>query len=83
LPAYRIGVERWHDTRWVTTPGIDIAAGFRAGGVAPTGRIWLFTPDSFELSFPGYRACPETASEATAPWSDGVTHVVCLEQTPG
>ncbi len=83
LPAYRIGVERWHGTHWVPTPGIDNATAFRAGGVAPTGRIWLFTPDSFELSFPGYRACPRTASGTTAPWSDGVTHVVCLERTTG
>jgi hypothetical protein len=74
LPAYRIGVERWRDTRWVRTPGIDNASAFRAGAAAPTGRTWLFTPDSFELSFPHYRACP-----GTAPWTDGVTHVVCLE----
>jgi len=76
LPGYRIGVEQWHDTRWVSTPGIDHAAAFRAGDVPATGRIWLFTPDSFELSFAGYRACGNTT-----PWTDGVTHVVCLERT--
>jgi hypothetical protein len=74
LPAYRIGVERWHDTRWVRTPGMDNAAAFRAGTAPRTGRTWLFTPDTFELSFPGYRACP-----GTTPWDDGITHVVCLE----
>ena len=78
LPAYRIGVERWRDTRWVPTPGIGNAAAFRAGDAAPTGRIWLFTPDSFELSFAGYRACPATRDGSGAPWTDGVTHVVCL-----
>ena len=81
LPAYRIGVERWQDAHSVPTPGIDNASAFRAGGVAPTRRIWLFTPVSFELQFPGYRACPETADGTTAPWSDGLTHVVCLERT--
>lgn len=81
LPAYRIGVERWHDARWVTTPRIDNASAFRAGGAVPSGRIWLFTPDTFALTFPGYRACPRTADGATAPWTDGVTHVVCLERT--
>jgi hypothetical protein len=80
LPAYRIGVEQWRDARWVATPGIDNAAAFRAGGAARTGRIWVFTPDSFELSFPGYRACPATAAGTTEPWTDGVTHVVCLER---
>jgi hypothetical protein len=80
LPAYRIGVERWRDTRWVLTPGIDNAAAFRSGGAQPTGRIWVFTPDSFELSFPGYRACPTTTDGRTEPWTDGVTHVVCLER---
>jgi hypothetical protein len=81
LPAYRIGVERWEHTRWVSTPGIDNAAAFRAGDAPATGRIWLFTPDSFELGFDGYRACPATGS--TRPWSDGVTHVVCLERVGG
>jgi hypothetical protein len=76
LPGYRIGVERWRDTRWVATPGIDHAAAFRAGDVGRSGRVWLFTPDTFERSFPGYRACA-----GTAPWTDGVTHVVCLERT--
>lgn len=83
LPAYRIGVERWHDTRWVPTPGIDNASAFRAGHATPTGRIWLFTPDSFELSFPGYRACSVDAHGAPARWTDGVTHVVCLERAAG
>jgi hypothetical protein len=80
LPAYRIGVEQWRDTRWVATPGIDNAAAFRAGDVAASGRIWVFTPDSFELSFQGYRACARPDDADTAPWSDGVTHVVCLER---
>jgi hypothetical protein len=80
LPGYRIGVEQWRATRWVETPGIDNASAFRAGDTAPTGRIWLFTPDSFQLSFPGYRGCPAAADGATKPWSDGVTHVVCLER---
>ena len=83
LPAYRIGVERWRDTRWVATPGIDNAAAFRAGDADRSGRVWVFTPDSFELAFPGYRACPATADGRTAPWSDGVTHVVCLERAGG
>lgn len=43
----------------------------------------MFTPDSFELAFPGYRACPATFDGRTAPWSDGVTHVVCLERAAG
>ncbi|HEY3673335.1 MAG TPA: hypothetical protein VGN51_20540 [Acidimicrobiia bacterium] len=80
LPAYRIGVEEWNEPRWVAMPGIDNASAFRAGDVTPTGRIWLFTPRSFELGFPGYRACPETPDGATAPWSDGLTHIVCLER---
>ena len=33
------------------------------------------------LGFPGYRACPEAADGSTAPWSDGLTHVVCLERS--
>ena len=45
-----------------------------------TGRIWLFTPDSFELAFPGYHACPPTPDRTSEPWTDGVTHVVCLER---
>jgi hypothetical protein len=76
LPAYEIGVQRWHGTHWVPTPGIDNAAAFRAGGVPASGRIWLFTPDTFSLGFPGYGRCP-----ATTAWTDGVTHVVCLERT--
>ena len=82
LPGYRIGVEQWQDTQWVATPGIDIAAAFRSGDAPPTGRFWLFTPDSFELGFHGYRACPAATDGATAPWTDGVTHVVCLERVP-
>lgn len=81
LPAYRIGVEQWREARWVATPGIDHAAGFRAGPSEPTGRIWLFTPVSFELSFPGYRACPETGDGTTAAWTDGLTRVVCRERS--
>jgi hypothetical protein len=81
LPAYRIGVEQWRDTEWIATPGIDGAAAFEAGHAPPTGRIWLFTPASFALGFPGYRACPETTDGSTAPWSDGLTHVVCLERS--
>jgi hypothetical protein len=80
LPAYRIGVEQWHGTRWLDVPGIDSAAGFRAGGAAPTGRIWLFSPVSFQLSFPGYRACaPSTQTDVRA-WTDGVTNIRCLER---
>jgi hypothetical protein len=74
LPRYRIGVERGHGMREVIARGIDGAA-FRAANVPATGRIWLFTPDSFELTFPGYRSCPRTRG-----WTDGVTHVVCLER---
>lgn len=81
LPAYRIGVEQWREARWVATPGIDHAAAFRAGPSEPTGRIWLFTPVSFELSFPGYRACPETGDGTTAAWTDGLTRVVCRERS--
>jgi len=61
---------------------IQRSAAFRAGGTRPTGRIWLFTPTSFALGFPGYRACPEAADGSTAPWTDGLTHVVCLERSP-
>jgi hypothetical protein len=82
LPAYRIGVEQWRDTRWVPTTGIDNASGFRAGRAPGTGRIWLFTPVSFELSFPGYRACPAEADASTRPWTDGVTDIRCLERAP-
>jgi hypothetical protein len=74
LPAYRLGIEQWHGTVQVATHGIDNASAFRAADSSPTGRIWLFTPHSFELTFPGYRTCPETRA-----WTDGVTHVVCLE----
>ena len=81
LPAYRIGVEEWGGTPWVATPGIDNASGFRVGDAAPTGRIWLFTPESFELGFAGYRPCRVTPGRATAPWTDGLTHVVCLERS--
>jgi hypothetical protein len=80
LPAYRIGVEQWRRTRWVASPGIDNAAAFREQGAIPSGRLWLFTPDSFALEFPGYQACPATRTGATAPWTDGLTHVVCLER---
>jgi hypothetical protein len=80
LPAYRIGVEQWRDTHWVATPGIDQASAFRAGGAAPTGRIWLFSPVSFELSFPGYRACARTSKVDLRPWTDGVTNIRCLER---
>jgi hypothetical protein len=78
LPAYRIGVEQWRDTRWAATPGIDNAAAFRAGDAAATGRVWLFTPVSFELSFPGYHPCPSIAGGATKPWTDGVANIRCL-----
>ena len=67
LPAYRIGVQRWQDTRWVSIPGVDNAAAFRAGGDARTGRIWLFTPDSFELRFAGYQPCAATAGHRVEP----------------
>jgi hypothetical protein len=80
LPAYRIGVEEWGGTPWVATPGIDNASAFRVGDAAPTGRFWLFTPRSFELGFPGYRPCPARPGGATEPWTDGLTHVVCLER---
>jgi hypothetical protein len=80
LPAYRIGVEQWRDTRWVSTPGIDGASAFRAGDAAPTGRIWLFSPVSFELSFPGYRACAPSGNADVGPWTDGVTNIRCLER---
>jgi hypothetical protein len=80
LPAYRIGVERWRGTHWVATPGIDNASAFRAGDAAPTGRIWLFSPVSFQLSFPGYRACPAADTTAVRRWTDGVTNVRCLER---
>jgi hypothetical protein len=74
LPAYRMGIEQWHGTQPVATHGIDNAAAFRAADAPASGRIWLFTPDSFELTFPGYGSCPDTPA-----WTDGVTHVVCLE----
>lgn len=81
LPAYRIGVEEWGGTPWVATPGIDNASAFRVGDAAPTGRFWLFTPRSFELGFPDYRSCPTSPEHDTAPWTDGLTHVVCLERS--
>ena len=78
LPAYRIGVERWHGAHEVATPGIDNAVAFRADDAPASGRIWLLTPVSFELTFPGYRSCPTTRG-----WTDGATHVVCLERASG
>jgi hypothetical protein len=80
LAAYRIGVEGWRDTRRVSVPGIDHASAFQAGEAAPSGRIWLFTPDTFALRFSGYRACRRSSDSSTASWTDGVTHVVCLER---
>lgn len=80
LPAYRIGVEQWSHARSVAVPGIDNASAFRAGAAPATGRIWLFTPVSFELSFPGYRSCTASAGTDVAPWTDGVTDVRCLER---
>jgi hypothetical protein len=76
LPEYRMGVEGGHGAREVATHGIDNATAFRAADAPATGRIWLFTPDSFELTFPGYRSCPGTVD-----WTDRATHVVCIERS--
>ena len=81
LPAYRIGVEQWRDIRWVATPGIDSAVGVPSGDVAPTGRIWLFTPDVVRAALPGLSEFRVDRRGSRAPWSDGLTHVVCLETT--
>jgi hypothetical protein len=80
LPGYRIGVEDWGDPRRFRAAGISNSTGIRWDAAAPSGRIWLFSPVSFELTFPGYRACPATRATDVRPWTDGVTNIRCLER---
>jgi mannosyltransferase len=83
LPGYRIGVEVWDGVRPVRVAGISNATGIRSAGVPASGRIWLFSPVSFELSFPGYRECRAASRGDVSPWTDGVTNIRCLERAAG
>jgi hypothetical protein len=81
LPEYRIGVLEWGGADAVdAAAGISNATGIRWDAAAPSGRIWLFSPVSFELGFPGYRGCRATGPTDVSPWTDGVTNIRCLER---
>jgi hypothetical protein len=84
LPGYRLGVERWNDAATpVSVRGVPDAAGIRWDTAAPTGRIWVYAPVSFTLTFPGFRACADGGAVDVTPWSDGVTKIRCLERATG
>jgi hypothetical protein len=82
LPAYRIGVQDWGGAEPVDVPGISNSSAIRAGSTAASGRIWLFSPVSFELHFAGYRPCPASPATDVRAWTDGVTNIRCLEREP-
>ncbi len=79
LPAYRIGVRDWGAVEAVAVPGISNSSAIRADGTASSGRLWLFSPVSFEHRFAGYRPCRASPETDVRAWTDGVTNIRCLE----
>jgi hypothetical protein len=71
LADWRFDVHGDRDTVRVAFDGAGDTDARRVLGAPPTGRTWLLTPVGSPTEFPGYRGC-------SAPWTDGVTTIVCL-----